>query len=193
MFASPSHLFDPFASPSLFFHNPGLLVPGDFNTSALPNSMTSAIDALAKSSSTSEDEEDGALAGLKAPRKSYLGFPPRHSTLKIPEALLMYEQSAPESKTIRRAYRGRLRTPAYKKKPGVNNFENQAAELAGLMRRSIDKIELRDRKKWDVEYDDDGEALRRVEVRDVGSDEVDGELDQHGQEVAAAWLEERIG
>jgi hypothetical protein len=193
LFASPGHIFDPFASPSLFFHNPGLLVPGEFNTSTLPDSMNSAIDVLAESSSLSEDEEDEALAGLKAPRKSYLGFPPRHSTLKIPEALLMYERSAPEPKTVRGVYRGRRLKSAYKKQPTVNNFENQAAELAGLMRRSIDKRELRDRRKWDVDYADDGEALRRVEARDVASDEVDGELDQHGQKVAAAWLEERIG
>lgn len=193
LFASPSHLFDPFASPSLFFHNPGLLVPEDFNTSTLSKSLTSAIDALAESSSSSDIEEDQVSPALKAPRKSYLGFPPRHSTLKIPEALLMYEQSASEAKANRRAYRGRRGTSASKKKPEINDFDSQAAELAGLMRRSVEKVELRDRKKWDVDYDDDGEAARRVEVRNVGSDELDGELGQHGQNVAAAWLEERIG
>lgn len=192
LFASPGHLFDPFASPSLLFHNPGLLVPEDFETSALPDSMASAIDALSKSSSLSDDEEDEALAVLKAPRKGYLAFPPRQSTLKLPETLLMYKPPPPVPRKTWQARRGR-RTAA-EKQPGLNNFETQATELAGLMRRSIDKLELRDRKKWDVDFDDfDGEALRRVEVRDVGSVEADGELGEHGQELAAAWLEERIG
>jgi hypothetical protein len=66
-------------------------------------------------------------------------------------------------------------------------------ELAGLMRRSINKLELRERRKWDDESQDwADEADRRIQVVDVGPGRGEAELGTHGQEVARLWIEEKI-
>ncbi|KAH8903139.1 hypothetical protein BR93DRAFT_941049 [Coniochaeta sp. PMI_546] len=206
LFSSPSALFDPFASPSLFFRDPGLWVPEDFTTSATCSSMTQAIDALSSASSSTESETDTDGASptsttwnLKPPPKSHLTFPPRASTLKIPEALLLYESPPPRPSTgAPRRRRAVAPKTAKKKRKVTNDFEGQAAELSGLMRRSVEKYELKDREGADDDggggEDLEGEAAeRRVRTRDVGAVEGDGTLGVLGQGVAAAWLRDRIG
>jgi hypothetical protein len=62
------------------------------------------------------------------------------------------------------------------------------------MRRSIEKYELRDREE---ESENPAaaavESHRRVQTRDVGAVEGDGQLGELGQDIAASWLKERIG
>ncbi|KAK3682587.1 hypothetical protein B0T22DRAFT_288864 [Podospora appendiculata] len=209
LFRTPADLFDPFASASLFFHSPGLHVPPDFYTSYLPETASSwsfAISALTgenmhpQMTSLEPGTETAATMNLKPPRKGYYAFPPRASTLKIPETLLLHE-SPPAVEWLPGARRGK-RKPAPGKRKGENSFRVQAEELGGLMRRSIEKLELKERMKWDEEFGKDSwesESLKRVRVVDVGRD-VDGEGEQKGlglsgfgREVVGDWLEERGG
>ncbi|KAI1416550.1 hypothetical protein F5Y13DRAFT_118908 [Hypoxylon sp. FL1857] len=183
LFERPDNLFDPFASPCLFFHTPGLFVPSSFNESAL-SPATSILDLPADSEEASKIR---SLMLLKPPRKSPLVFPPRSSTLKIPEALLLHSTPPPLPPSLRRRRQRRK-----KDHPG-NNFRTQAEELAGLMQRSIDKVELRERFKWDDDFDGlNDEAARRIQVHGVGFNTGDYRLGGKGEELAAAWLEDHI-
>ncbi|KAI0433734.1 hypothetical protein F5Y09DRAFT_328758 [Xylaria sp. FL1042] len=172
LFNKPSDLFDPFASPCLFFHTPGLLVPPSFNESAIPPA-SSLTDLHWLPEETIEQ-----LLPLSHPRKSPLIFPPRQSTLKIPEMLLLHDPAPPLPPSL-------LRRRQRRKKNNVgNNFRTQAEKLANLMRRSINKVELKERMKWDEDIGQwNEEAERRVQVHDVS---------RKGDSFAEAWLEERM-
>ena len=195
LFRRPGDLFDPFASPSLFFHSPGLFVPEDFHTSTLSSPFRSAVDEL------SNHAVDGSTVDStipveqpKPPRKGYLVFPPRKSPLKIPETLLVHE-SAPRLRGPTATRRGRRPGAGRRRALDQSSFEAQAVELGGLMRRSIERIELAERRKWDEEYEDwNGEAERRVQVIDAGKpDEVgQGQLSFPGADPVAKWLGEKL-
>lgn len=178
LFGTPEHLFDAFASPSLLFHSPGLLVPRLFSMT-LEESLT--IDAL-----SGQDEDEMGIQ-LKQPRKSHLVFPPRKSTLKIPGALLLHDSTP-------RLARLRARTTKAKsgQKPTGNNFESQALELADLMRRSVEMVEIKERSKWDEDMDGwEDEADRRVQTRDIGDSSSSYDLNEAGQQAVLAWLHDR--
>lgn len=182
LFRRPDNLFDPFASPCLFFHTPGLLVPPSFDASAIPPPplLPDLAAVLA---------DDTFAPVVKPPRKSALVFPPRKSTLKIPETLLLHSTPPPLPPSLLRRRQRR------KKEHLGNSFAAQAEELAALMRRSVDKVELKERSKWDDEFEGwNDEATRRVRVVDVGPDDAGGDwgLDGRGEELVAAWLEDRF-
>lgn len=178
LFDKPENLFDPFASPSLFFHSPGLIVPQSFfmtvEHSALIDNMTS-------------DDEIPPVA-IKAPRKSHLVYPPRQSTLKVPDALLLFD-SAPitETKSSTRTKGGRL---AKRARASGNSFETQAAELVELMRRSVNVVELKDRSRWDDDLDMQAvEAAKRIQVVSAGFEGQTTDLSEGGKDAVASWLE----
>ncbi|KAK4201121.1 hypothetical protein QBC40DRAFT_172369 [Triangularia verruculosa] len=217
LFPSPSNLFDPFASPSLFFHNAPLHVPEDFfNPSRfnnLPsNSFSAAIDnflaetgILAPEDPPSESppapptpslqssslqtltpqQIDAILAqktaeamASKPPRKGYLIFPPRRSTLRLPETLLLFDSD--DNSTT--ADDGSDK----KKIPPRNSFKVQAMELAGLMRRNVSMFECQTlAKEGDEEFAVQGardrEAARRVKTTELCS-QVEGQNDDDGGE-----------
>lgn len=178
LFDIPSRVLDPFASPALFFHSPGLLTPKSFTVST---EVLMAIDETV-------DPGSIAVSAFKAPRKSHFVFPPRRSVLKIPETLLLHDAPAlatEEDGTSRRR-RATLRG---------NTLAGQADELAELMRRSIDKVELKERSRWDEDIDSwEEEATRRVQTVNVGEEEGDGKVDigLAAQEVVQGWLQERL-
>ncbi|KAI1147722.1 hypothetical protein F4825DRAFT_436506 [Nemania diffusa] len=176
-FNKPDDLFDPFASSCLLFQTPGLLVPPSFDESAIgPPSPLADLAWLPEE--TLERVVGEELAPLKHPRKSPLVFPPRKSTLKIPEMLLLHDTPPrlPPSFLRRRQRR--------KKQSFGNSFRTQAEELAGLMRRSINKVELKERMKWDEDVEQwDGEADRRIQVHDVGF---------KGDNITSTWLKDRM-
>lgn len=180
LFDMPSNLFDPFASPSLFFHSPGLIVPPSFfmtvEHSALINNMTSDADIQSKP--------------IKAPRKSHLVFPPRQSTLKIPDTLLLFDSArSPITKSTTKAKSTR---PNKRSKAAGHSFQAQATELAELMRRSIDVVELKERRKWDEDmHRRVDEAIDRVQVAEMGPERQSIELGQAGSDAATSWLESR--
>lgn len=176
LFSKPDDFFDPFASPCLLFHTPGLLIPPSFDESAIPHPTT-----LADLRWVSEEETEEFVPSmpLKHPRKSSLKFPPAKSTLRIPEMLLLHDTAPPLRPSFLR--RRQRRT----KKIYGNSFQVQAKELANLTRRSINKYELKERMKWDDSLDEgNDEADRRVQVHHVGLE---------GHDIATAtWLEERM-
>ncbi|CAH0048374.1 unnamed protein product [Clonostachys solani] len=177
LFRTPANLFDPFISPSLLFHNPGLLVPGDFDGSPASSPISDMVARLV----AGEDGNADLILPIKVPRKSHLLFPPRTSTLKIPSTLLMHD------KFIARTPGGRIS----KRKPRGNTFMAQAEELAELMRRSMEKLELKDRSNWDDDYQTwEAKALRRIQVADVGVEHEGLSLGEAGEERLADWLEE---
>ncbi|KAI0888004.1 uncharacterized protein GGS22DRAFT_154788 [Annulohypoxylon maeteangense] len=181
LFTKPGYLFDPFASPCLFFHTPGIFVPPDFNSTAL-----SPAELLPEDLALLPDDAPELFMPTKSPRKSTLIFPPRKSTLKIPEALLLHSSPPQMPPSL---WRRRQR----RKKIAQNNFRTQAEDLAGLMRRSIDKVELKERSRWDESDSWDEEAARRVQLQNVGLGKGGFELDSKGEELAAAWLEDHMG
>ncbi|KAI1419647.1 hypothetical protein F5Y12DRAFT_208985 [Xylaria sp. FL1777] len=176
LFNKPGDLFDSFASSCLFFHTPGLHVPPSFDESAIrpPSSLTD-LRLLSK-----DAIDEFLLMPRKHPRKSPLIFPSLRSTIKIPETLLLHDAAPPLPPSLRRRRHRR------KNKNFGNNFRTQAEELADLMRRSINKVELKERMKWDDDMDQwDNEANRRIQVHEVPRG-------HNGSGIAAAWLEDQM-
>ena len=246
-FHQPANLFDPFASPILFFHTAGMLVPPSFTERSLPNLSHGFVDAedqLSARSSTADAEDlyDGAYlysdpedpppptpyedmetdmepdpgtedtntdtsssaesspppSKPKPPRRGYVAFPPRASSLKIPDTLLMHTTSPPGPVVPGSVQGQQQRLALWKRlKSAENSFGTQALGLAGLMRRSVNLYELRERAMWDIEFAGwDTEALRRVQVHDVGpADRGAGGfgLGRQGEEIAGRWLKSRLG
>jgi hypothetical protein len=172
LFDTPGRMFDPFASPSLFFHGPGLLVPKSF---IIPSSDASDLDALL-------NDGNPMMGVMKPPRRSHFVFPPRESTLKIPNTLLLHD-----TPNLITAKQGKVST-----RKG-NSFETQAEELAEMMRRSVEKVELKMRSRWDDEMEGfEEEAERRVKVVDVGEERRGLEIGAEGEEIIRDWLDEKM-
>jgi hypothetical protein len=196
LFHSPEDMFDGFISPWQFFRYPGLHVPNDFTTPLAP-SIAKGIDALSAGSAAPQDDVGSASGAtssswhLEPPSKSYITYPPWpfSKTLKIPETLLLHE--SPPPRTSAAWTKGqKTASQSAKKRKVLNNFEGQATGLLNLMRRSVEKDEFKGREDTEGAS---AEAERRLQIRDVGPVEGDGTLGASGQEVAAAWLKERIG
>ncbi|RYO94207.1 hypothetical protein DL766_002707 [Monosporascus sp. MC13-8B] len=181
LFEKTDSLFDPFASPCLFFHTPGIHVPQSF-TERVQGSPASKVSV--------EDITLELLLAAVPPKKSHLKFPPTESTLKIPEMLLIHSGPPLPAPSPQRRQQRR------KKEYRGNGFRTQAEELAGLMRRSIHEHELKDRKQWDEDLQGlktwDEEATRRVQVYDVGLHHKVPELPDDGNRFAEGWLEDRL-
>lgn len=184
LFANPANLFDPFASPCLFFHSSNLYVPDDFTTplsvslSQLPPTLAEAAN---KSATDSEDPESAsallaraaALAKRSRPlRKGYLRFPPRNSTLRLPDTLLLYDaprqhklppSAAGSSNGALPRRRGRASRDEELFVESKNNFKVQAFELAGLMRRSLGMVKFR-RRVVDEGEEEENQGLEDEEV-----------------------------
>ncbi|CAN8097949.1 unnamed protein product [Discula destructiva] len=243
LFHRPGDLFDPFASPLLFFHTAGLMVPPsftkrwkpDYHTNKLvPSSSSSAsspsgsdnIDpydyvysdpedppppvpfpekeeyggggGAGGTSATDSDSEDDEPSLPEEPsmappaRKGYFAFPPRASTLRIPTTLLIYSTPPPPPLPDIPASQ---RSAMWKKfRNAENSFGSQALGLARLMRRSVVKLEARDRMQWDEELKDpEGEAGRRIETGEVRVGE-DGREDlEEVEEMSRQWFEDHLG
>ncbi|KAK7991837.1 hypothetical protein PG988_000631 [Apiospora saccharicola] len=157
LFTQPGGLFDPFASPCLFFHTPGLLMPPDFHS-------TADAEAYYGSPRETRDEFDDILACLLL-----------HSTQPMP--VVAHRRGSRRLKKITVS----------------NHFRTQAHELAGLMRRSLEKLEFKDRRRWDDSFGELGEELdRRVGLRDVGLERYPFEMPAHAQAAIGDWLENRM-
>lgn len=113
LFSSPADLFDPFASPSLLFHNPGMLVPVDFDKDIpiASNLIHPAImEKLAEGHPATEGVPGSPAPSLlynifKRPRKSQLTYPPKHSAVRIPDTLLLHDSppEPPPTSAVRRS------------------------------------------------------------------------------------------
>jgi hypothetical protein len=218
LFSDPSNLFDPFASACLFFHSADLHVPDDFTTPLMPplssfsEEFTAAVNKLAGSSTSSSTttsstnidtdspEEEESVESLLAkaytlakqanpPRKGYLAFPPRDSTLRLPPSLFLYDSPldysslhspshSPESPSA--AGRHLRRRGAITSR---SNFRVQAMELIGLMMRSLDMHELRPkRSEW--EWDPMSSEITSISA----GDEEDARMREIGRRVQSCEL-----
>lgn len=177
LFDLPTNLFDPFASPSLLFHNPGILVPLSFSVAKREQSTSKTIvkhDSIIKQPA-------------ERPRRSHLVFPPRASTLKIPYTLLLYDSFqmplvSTEEQTMKNTRSG----------DGGNTFEHQALELARLMKRSILTHERKERMKWD--NDNEGwarDSQARIQAVDLGQGTASLEIPEAGTNIVHSWLRQR--
>lgn len=191
LFQEPHNLFDPFASPSLFFHNPGLAIPESFYRSPAFDSLVSAMKG--------QYDVSGEGGTLGASRRSHLAFPPRASTLKIPETLLMHD--APSSRSLLHHQPDEHGNQVQAKKQSTrqsrsratdtrHTFRAQAAEIASFMRRSIKMVELKERSRWDLEAEDMMEKIpeRRVRIVEVGQEGEDLGLNDAGQQIGRAHV-----
>lgn len=167
LFAKTDNLFDPFASPSLFFRTAGLNIPSSFTAS---ETFASQIDHLA---SASENPDPTPPETTTPPRRAALIFPPRDSTLKIPETHFLYTRTSGGKRPKRRG----------------NTFESQALALAEVMRMSVER-EVRERMSWDNEVGGDVSGLR-VRTHDLGAEDSAGMGAAEG--VLAGWLKEKFG
>ncbi|KAM0331417.1 hypothetical protein ACHAQA_003090 [Verticillium albo-atrum] len=188
LFGAPVQLLDPFASPALLFQTAGMEIPPSFTQTAAVAGLVDRMAALGLEGSAADLMP--ASVG-KAPRRSALMFPPRKSTLGIPTTLLVHDGAVAAGAGAVSAPGKRKTTSVRKRKAKGNQFEAQAEELAGLMRRSMEKLELKERMKWDEEYDAEGEMEARVRVVDVGEGGEE-ELSERGEAVVREWLEERM-
>lgn len=200
LFSAPSNLFDPFASPCLFFHTPGFEMPPTFDRPFHPDPDRGA-DEPSLGSGSDETEDRTIEIVFKTPRLGYETFPPRGSSLRIPAALLLhqsptavatgagYGRAAPElSKAAAAAARRRRRLLG-----GMdsNGFASQAGRLASLMRRSVKFAELEGTWRWDEDLDAAEEkAAWRVRLRDVGPAALG---DEAVEKPVAEWLKEQMG
>ncbi|RGP60101.1 hypothetical protein FLONG3_11003 [Fusarium longipes] len=175
-FQSTADLFDVFASPSLFFHNPGVKIPSSYH---LSEQESDAIEALTNPNAEVDPP-------MKTPRRSRLIFPPRKSTLKLPETLLLYDL-LPMLPPANMPGRPRSR------RQWGNSLEMQANELAEMMQSSIEKVELKDRGLWDDEITLlENEQSRRVNVRQAGEENRMMVMGERGEKLVQEWLTERM-
>ncbi len=225
LFSRPTDLFDSFASPTLFFRTAGhLLPPLDFDKEA--NRKQADVEEMREAaaegaSDAAETERAAHTETLGRTRRVFLGFPHLHSPLSIPSALLLHTpepepgQAATDGKKARKprthdgATRGRPRKIP-EAAHGSNSFARQADEMASLMCRGIEKVEMKRRQDTRPvllpEYDrpahefinDDAdvrsrESERRVRIAGVGAGGADGmELGGDGQQMLLAWLDEHM-
>ncbi|KAJ1327990.1 hypothetical protein MN608_07324 [Microdochium nivale] len=207
LFTKPEKLFDQFASPCLYFHTPGLLAPPSFTetnnksisravyAATLPRPSPPFSGRLQDAESDAEDlaaheEFITRLAitrPLDIPTNDPLIFPSYSSTLKIPEALLLHTTPSPAPPVLRRV------GSHGKHIQEANSFALQASELTSLMRRSITKYEMGERYRWYGDDEANEEAMRRVQVQDVGGNKDSFEIPERGQQAIRAWLEDRVG
>ncbi|PKS11447.1 hypothetical protein jhhlp_003211 [Lomentospora prolificans] len=190
LFERPDRLFDVFASPALMFQTSGMDVPKSFTRS---QELASQIDWLASvpAAPPSPDGEDSTHykppKPPAPPRRAALVFPPRASTLKIPETLLLYSRPpglASSGKKLRRT------------KPWGNTFETQALEFGALMRRSVEKLEIKERRMWDEDFDDwEHLAERRVQLFETSpaDDPAWGIGAGYAANVISGWLKDKCG
>lgn len=162
LFRTTDSLFDPYASPGLFFHSPGLRPPEFFDDG--------------KDGSKEVNEPSGAVK-----------FPPRSSTLAIPQTLLLHSNPPPLPSSVKRELerhgQGNHR----------NTFKSQAFELAKSMRSSVVKYDLKERYGLNHEVRElEAEAKEWVQTYDVTDSSRGYDLSDEAEELAAEWLEDLI-
>ncbi|KAL8393668.1 hypothetical protein RB595_003416 [Gaeumannomyces hyphopodioides] len=213
LFGTPSSLFDPFASPCLFFHKAGFEVPPTFDRPLYADSDPDAIIDLSLQEaapdaggfeprmSSGEAGDKNLEVTFKIPRPAHERFPPRGWDLRIPAALLLHESPTDDDTAATsdgQVVKGRGNAAAaakYRRRllGGMesNGFASQAGRLAALMRRSVKLTEFERRPRWDEDYDEiEQEAGRRVRLRNVGSADQD---DEAVEEAVGGWLKDQIG
>ncbi|GKT46382.1 uncharacterized protein ColSpa_06563 [Colletotrichum spaethianum] len=187
LFRAPVDLLDPFASPSLFFQTAGrgrVLLLGqvvlhDERGEAVrytgPHQQRIPSAETKRARLPAEEIHAEAAVNTVPPRLPFGRASPQRRTMKTASSLAKELAS---------------RTARQRKVTG-HTFKAQATELAGLMRRSLEKLEFKARMEWDEDFDEVAEAERRVGIVELGENE-GLELGEQGQEAVREWLEDRI-
>ena len=222
LFRKPPDLFDAFASPCLFFRTTGhLIAPLDLDQ-ATSRRLLEENEARLEEEEEREDRRTDQAFGkrtfgmemLGTSRKVYLGFPPVQSTLCIPSALFLHTSAPPDpdAKPPRAREEGSRVRARPRKIPeschGHNSFAIQADEMVSLMRRAIDKVEIKRLKNrppaFLPEYSDhrivetdlatqSNESEQRVRIVGIDAPSTDSlKLGWDGQEVLLDWLDEHM-
>ncbi|KAI5917378.1 hypothetical protein F4810DRAFT_48978 [Camillea tinctor] len=119
LFGLPQHVFDTFASPCLLFHSPSLLVPPDFDSSAISiSSLSKVYPSIQHKALKTISSQMERIRGSPRP------YPPQGSRLLIPETLLLYTEPPQRLRSHRKRDRGRT-------------FKDQAMRLAEYMRQAV--------------------------------------------------------
>ncbi|EPE25494.1 hypothetical protein GLAREA_01406 [Glarea lozoyensis ATCC 20868] len=210
LFNSPESPFDAFVSPVLFFRTPGHHAPKTWpsnpsspepkNTTLLPNDEYLHYSTQTDSADHLDDDESydiipenldplskpgittTTLSLGPAPRKSPLRFPAKHSDIKLPRSLFLYSPAASNTPVVKNGKRKKAN--GEERELELDDYvtpQEQAEEMAGLMRRSVQLHELGERKMWDEELDVEVESADRVRVVEIGEG-VRGEVEE--------WIEE---
>ncbi|KIH92562.1 hypothetical protein SPBR_02681 [Sporothrix brasiliensis 5110] len=223
LFRRPSDLFDAFASPSLFFRTTGHLIAPLHLDRDISRRLLEEREARLDEEEAKEKKDQAGVQALGkrtfgmellgTSRKAYLAFPPMKSTLSIPSALFLHTSPDEPPPSPR---------PATARKPGTrarprkipestnsnNSFAVQADEMASLMRRGIDKVEIKRLQQTLPillpEYTDNrniegdmevrsSDAEKRVRVSGVDAPVDDSlELGEDGQAILLDWLDEHM-
>ncbi|CAK7216708.1 hypothetical protein SEUCBS140593_002962 [Sporothrix eucalyptigena] len=220
LFRKPTDLFDAFASPCLFFRTTGhLIAPLDLDEDTSRQLLEENEARLEE-----EEEKDGQKADqafgkrtfsielLGTSRKVYLGFPPLKSTLCIPSALFLHTSETEPPATASKPARARKPNSRPRKIPessnGHNSFAIQADEIMSLMRRSIDKVEIKRQRdkmpsfvpEYSVRRLDESDAAtqtseseQRVRIASIAAPTDDSlSLGKDGQKLLLDWLDEHM-
>ncbi|CAK7274649.1 hypothetical protein SEPCBS119000_006280 [Sporothrix epigloea] len=221
LFCHPSGLFDEFASPCLFFRTTGhLIAPLDLDPDVSQRLLEESEARLVEEEERENRKSNQAFGmrtfateALGTTRKVYLGFPPARSTLRIPSALLLHTGVPPDLSARRPREKKQCANSLPRQKipescDGNNSFAVQAEEMTALMRRSIDKVELKrlkDQQPALIPENDShtpdkkaasrwsNEAEHRVRIAGVDGPPNDSlELGIDGQQKLLAWLKEHM-
>ncbi|KAL1910640.1 hypothetical protein Sste5344_003537 [Sporothrix stenoceras] len=221
LFRQPSDLFDTFASPSLFFRTTGHLIAPlhldrDTSRQLLEEREARLEEEEGRDSQASVQPFGKRTFGMEllgTSRKAYLAFPPIKSTLSIPSALFLHtapDEPPPTAKPTRARKTGA--SARLRKIPEATNTNNsfaiQADEMASLMRRGIDKVEIkRHQEKLPIllpTYTNDRHIETDIEVRSSESEQrvrlagIDApvndpfDLGEDGQAILLDWLDEHM-
>lgn len=194
LFSKPANLFDPFASPCLFFHLPGMHVPDDFTNPIssyleLPASpdLPEWEDAVQFFIKIGQKEKyvdpqasrDELLASAtirskltQQPNLGYLEFPSGGGSF-LPSALLLYDRPRQTQQ------KQELSTTS------THNFKMQAGELGWHMRRQLKMSMSPWWEEGKVRLDEVEPTAIQVEEKNIGLG-----LSEEGNEMVREWLKE---
>lgn len=178
LFDKPAALFDPFASPCLFLHTPGLQAAPDFHTSV--DSTWYSLDSKQREEFWNEDAygDFTQVAGEAAPRKTAIRWPPSDSDLQLPPCLLLHSRE-------RRLTVPDTPTHHYQ-------FQYHANDLVDQMQRAFCFSPLRDQSHWETPESYDRFLRDCFRVQNVGADTHTYSLPAAAQRALGAWLHYQI-
>ncbi|KAI0602105.1 hypothetical protein F4775DRAFT_538300 [Biscogniauxia sp. FL1348] len=199
LFGQPQHLFDPFASPCLLFRTPGLLVPPDFDASAV------SVATLSKVHPTIQPRVLKTMAAHMQRVTGYRqDYPPRNSKLMIPETLLLFSQPPERLRSVenhRKRDHGRtfkdqaarlansmLESIKFKPKPARGTFNKEARQQMEVPQGVAEKGGVTEGEKEAVTSEPSKEDIVRTKCVDINPEM--GELGSEGNTLVSKWLED---
>lgn len=185
LFDKPTSLFDPFASPCLFLHTPGLQAAPSFHTSVdtawysmSPEQQWGFWDEDEMINRKFDKDADSMVAEDAVPRSTSIKWPPQDSGLELPHCLLLHS-SEPR--------------PTVPKTPTHHyQFQYQANNLVDWMRRGFYYSPLHRGSHWEGPETYDRFIRACFRTRNVGADTRTYTLPAAAGRAIGAWLKYQI-